>query len=168
MRKVYMLLVGLFLLCFPLLASANSGSAFIPPVSCGWVSSSNFVVPYIYAVNLTKEQIDVKIYLYKDSGALIKDTDNNPSAGSLQAENVVSGTYSDNLSDISLSYSIAPGAISFFSVRNVGSKGVYGKIVWTQNNGLGPALLAYGTDNAYTDGQYYNTGTIVVNSGMPF
>lgn len=175
-KSLVVLTVLLSLFAGVAMASANSGSAIIPLYQASLDNWGHRYMTWVHLSNITNQELNIEVILYKSDGTILTDTDNDPFGGSIHSRDNLLNYY-DNLTDASLSFTLGPNSSARFGVYDDGHprdnivRG-YGVIKWQQNSKAPCAIVAHaiGYYANLSSGQIlgHNMFAIPINNGLPF
>ena len=166
-RLLVVLTVLLSLFAGVAIASANSGSAIIPLYAASNYAGYRYST-WVYLSNITDQDINVKVTLYKTNGTILTDT-----VGEYINGHYLSN-YNDKLTDASLSFTLGPNSFGKFSINsnehpNTGTTAGYGIIKWEQDSKAVQGLVAHAIGYyVMTSNPVPSQLAIPINNGLPF
>ncbi|MCG8515670.1 MAG: hypothetical protein MI740_16130 [Halanaerobiales bacterium] len=148
------------------IASANSGSAIIPHYQA-YVNEQFRYYTWVYLSNITDQDINVEVILYKRDGTILFDTDNNISGYYLS-------NYNENLPNATLSFTLGPNSFGKFGIssydhHDIATTAGYGIIKWEQDSKAVHGLVAQAIGFlVLKSNPVHPQLSIPINNGLPF
>jgi hypothetical protein len=141
----------------------SCGSAIIP---C-FVYKGTDAKTWINISNITNENVEVRVVLYKKDGTILKD-DNDINSGQIIGSTEMIN-YSDQIEGASLKFTLSPHSTGTITTLNQNNEVIngYGKIQWSQESSTHHALIASGSMCSTFSDSWSRYG-ITINGGMPF
>lgn len=154
------------LLSMTTISLAASGKAMIAPYVTESSSTGTVCKSYIYLSNITDAPLSIKMTLYKTDGSVLLDTGNSISSGEIAGDSL--GDYSENVTNGSVSFSLAAHSSGRVRITSSDYRIGYGIIEWTQDSQVAYGLIATGESHASLSSGVGFCWNININNGLPF